>query len=299
MQGVGVELFEQLMEKYSRLKEWFSPYSFAVVAFSGGTDSTLVLKAASDALTCQAVLAAIADSPSLARSDLSSALRLAREMDVEALVCPSNELEIKEYAENTGRRCYFCKTEFYAVLRRRLLGEQQKNFSRAVQTISANAVWVDGTNADDLSDDRPGLQAAAEAGIRHPLVECGITKQELREISRGLGLPNWDKPASACLASRLAKGVRVTRENLHLVEKAEETLRQSGFGKLRVRMHELAEGAQVRRLARIEVQAEDFPQILDHEKRCRAVSVLKQLGFGYITFDLEGYRSGGGVQEDK
>ncbi len=257
-----------MTEKLDRLRAWFEELGSAAVAYSGGTDSAFVLKVAHDALGERAV-GVTAASASLARAELEDARSLAARIGARHVILQSGELDDPRYRENTTARCYFCKSECYALLSR---------YARD----HGYAVVVDGTNADDLSDFRPGREAAKEKGVRSPLVELALTKREIRELSRTLGLPTWDKPAAACLSSRVPHGTAVTPEVLSMIERAEVAVRRHGIRQLRVRHHDA--------IARIEVDPSDFDRLL----ACRSeiIAELRAIGYRFVTLDLEGFRSG-------
>ena len=242
----------------------------ALVAYSGGIDSTLVAAVAARALGDRA-LAVTAASPSLPPGELAQARRIAETIGVRHRTVRTRETENPAYLENDVDRCYHCKTELYDVLQR---VAEERDY----------AVVVSGANVDDLSDYRPGLRAAAEHGIRHPLVEAGFAKQDVREAARSLQIPTWDKPASACLSSRIAFGVRITVGELTRVGRAELLLKELGFSGCRVRVHG--------DLARVEVDAEDVPRLAEPDVRARVTKELHALGYRYVTLDLEGFRSG-------
>jgi len=243
-----------------------------VVAFSGGVDSTFLLAVCLQALGADRVLAATADSPALPRSELAEAIALARELGAPHLVVPTEELQDARFASNPPDRCYYCKQELFLQLRKLA---DQKGYKHLVY----------GATTDDLGDNRPGMHAAKEAGAVAPLLQAGFTKQEVRSLSQEFGLRTWDKPAMACLSSRFPYGSEITKDNLLRVEQSEELLRRElGFRQVRVRHH----GS----IARIEVQTSDFPRLLEEGMRRQIVSRLKELGYGYVTFDLEGFRSG-------
>jgi uncharacterized protein len=242
------------------------------VAFSGGVDSAVVACAAQLACGEQAV-AITARSPSLAAGELAAASQLAEQIGIRHLVLQTDELAHAGYVANAGNRCYFCKSELYTQIaeRRAELGYY---------------VLCNGANADDLGDHRPGMQAAAEQQVRSPLIELGLNKAAVRELARSWGLPVWDKPASPCLASRIAYGVSVTPERLQRIDAAESWLRQRlGIRELRVRLEE-------HELARIELPGESISRAAAPEFAQEIVATLKQLGFRYVTLDLEGFRSG-------
>ncbi|HNE33534.1 MAG TPA: ATP-dependent sacrificial sulfur transferase LarE, partial [Nitrospira sp.] len=242
-----------------------------IVAFSGGIDSTLVLKLAHDELGMQAT-GVTAVSPTLPASELALTQQLATEIGARHRVVETDQLEIPQFVRNDATRCYHCKTDLYS-----LLGK--------LRSEDATACIVDGTNVDDLGDDRPGLKAAREHGVRSPLLEAGFTKADIREAARELHLSNWDKPAAACLSSRVPRGITITRSTLSRVEQAEAALIQGGFRHCRVRDYG--------DLARIELAVEELPKLLEAGCREQLVESLKQIGYRFVTLDLEGYRQGG------
>jgi uncharacterized protein len=242
-----------------------------VVALSGGVDSSVVAKAAHLALGDVAT-AATADSPSVARAELADACRVAEQIGIRHRVVATNEFADPDYLRNDGARCYFCKSELYSRIEL-LLPEL------------GDPVVCSGANLDDMGDYRPGLKAAAEHRVRHPLQEAGCTKADVRTLARHWQLDVWDKPAAPCLSSRLAPGVAVTTERTARVEAAERLLRDLGFRECRVRLHE-------GELARIEVPAAELERLTDPSLRESLVAQLSELGFRYVTLDLEGFRSG-------
>lgn len=242
----------------------------AVVAFSGGTDSALVAAVAARALGERA-LAVTAVSASLPPGELARARALAQEVGIRHRTVRTNEVQDERYLANGTDRCYHCKSELYDVLGR-------------VADEEGLATVVSGANVDDLGDFRPGLRAAAERSVRHPLVEAGFTKADVREAARLLGLSTWDKPASACLSSRIAFGVRITVEDLSRVGRAEQALRDLGFRQVRVRVHG--------DVARVEVEPAEIARLAEPGIRERALEALHALGWRYVTLDLEGFRSG-------
>ncbi len=246
-----------------------------VVAYSGGIDSTLLACIAGQELGDNAV-AITAVSPSLPHSDLETTRAIAAQFSFAHVLLDSHEMDDPDYRANTPLRCYFCKNEVYGALTR---------YARD----NAFAHVIDGTNLDDLGDVRPGRKAAAEAGVRSPLIEASFTKQDVRDLARKLGLSNWDKPASACLASRIPHGTPVTVQVLTQVEQAEIILRDLGMRQVRVRHH----GA----VARLEVAPADFEHVL--AQRLIVVERLEALGYTFVALDLVGYRMGSLNQLDR
>lgn len=257
-----------LVSKQKRLRQMLEDMESVVVAYSGGVDSALLLKLAHDCLNDR-VVALTAVSASLAAHELEEAQSIAQQIGARHVLVESHETEDPNYLANAPNRCYFCKSDVFG----RLIEYAQREGYRYV---------VDGTNADDVGDHRPGRQAARERGVRSPLQEAGLTKAEIRNLARALGLPNWDKPAAACLSSRIPYGTPITLENLSQVERAELALRQMGFRQLRVRHHE--------QIARIEVEPDEFDAVLAH--RDQILEELEALGYTYVTLDLAGFRSG-------
>ncbi len=257
-----------ISEKLTRLQNILLSMERVAVAYSGGTDSSLLLKVACDVLG-EGAIGITAVSASLAADELVEAEAIARQIGARHVLVDSHETDDPRYLENTPQRCYFCKAEVYDELVRHA---QQLGYP----------VVVDGTNADDIHDHRPGRQAAREWGIRSPLMEAGMTKDEIRQLARQLELPNWDKPAAACLSSRIPYGTMIDLEMLTQVEQAEQSLHRLGFRQLRVRHHD--------RVARIEVELQDFPLILN--RREEILQAIQAAGYQYVTLDLAGFRSG-------
>jgi len=241
-----------------------------LVAYSGGVDSAYLAWAAHRALGDN-MLAVIADSPSLARTQLSDAVAFASEQQIPLEVISTSELDRPEYARNDGQRCFQCKDELFAVMEK----------LRAERGFDAIAY---GVNLDDQGDFRPGQQAARQHHVAAPLLQAGLTKQEIRELARQSGLRIWDKPASACLSSRIEYGRPVTREALSVVERGEDAIRALGFRQFRVRHH----GETVR----IEIDREEMERALNPAMAAQFTAIFKTLGFKFVTLDLEGFRSG-------
>ncbi len=260
-----------LSGRRDRLIDTLRGYGRVAVAFSGGVDSTVVAQAARIALG-DAAIAVTAVSDSLAEGEREEAEALARRIGIRHRVIRTEEFADPNYRRNQPDRCYFCKSELYGRLSG-LLGEL------GVDVIAS------GANADDAGDHRPGMRAADENGVRHPLQECGLGKAEVRALARAWDLPTWDKPATPCLSSRIAYGEEVTPERVRLIDQAEHWLRERGFRLLRVRYHKGD-------LARVEVPVEELPRLTAPELRDAMVRTFRALGFKYVTLDLEGFRSG-------
>jgi uncharacterized protein len=266
-----VPLSPALAARRDRLLAVLAGLPGAAVAFSGGIDSTVVAKAAFLALGERAV-AVTADSPSVPRAELADARRLAALIGIRHVVVETAEFDNPDYLKNDGGRCYHCKSELYTTI------------DRLLPDLGVPVV-CSGANLDDQGDYRPGLTAAAEHRVRHPLQEAGFTKADVRAVARAWGLPSWDKPASPCLSSRLAPGLAVTPERTRRVEEAEAFLRSLGLQECRVRYHDGD-------LARVEVPAAEVARFAADPVRTELARRLKDLGFKYVTLDLDGFRSG-------
>jgi uncharacterized protein len=258
-------------KKRERLIATLRSYGSCLVAFSAGVDSTVVAKAAKLALGDRAV-AVTGTSASLAAGELDQAIELAALIGIRHEIIGTDELADADYIRNAPDRCYHCKTELY---------DELVPMARRMGL----AVVANGANADDLGDYRPGMSAAKEHDVRSPLVECGITKAEVRELAAFLALPVWDKPASPCLSSRVAYGEEVTPQRLAMIDRAEQYLRGMGLRTVRVRFHRGD-------LARLEVPQEAIARLAEAEVRAGVIDELTRLGFKYVTLDLAGFRSG-------
>ena len=261
----------ELAARRDRLVETLRGYRRVAVAYSGGVDSTVVAQAAQVALG-DAAVAVTAVSDSLAEGELEEAESLAKQIGIRHQVIRTEEFADPNYLRNNTDRCYFCKSELYGRLSG-LLG------------VLGVDVIASGANTDDAGDHRPGMRAAGENGVRHPLQECGLSKDDVRALAKAWDLPTWDKPATPCLSSRIAYGEPVTPERTRMVDLAEQWLRKRGLRTLRVRYHKGD-------MARVEVPVDDLPGPAGAEVRGELVKAFRALGFKYVTLDLEGFRSG-------
>jgi len=256
-------------DKYERLIDLLRTLNKVVVAYSGGVDSTFLLKASLDALGPERTLAVTADSETYPERERDEAVALAAELGAPHEVIHTSELDIPGYAENTSNRCYFCKNSLFDHL---IPIAKAKGYDHVVF----------GAIADDLGEHRPGLKAAHERGVRAPLLEAGMTKAEIRHLSRKFGLRTWDKPSFACLSSRIPYGETITKEKLSMIDRAEHFLIQLGFRQVRVRQHG--------NMARIEVPFEQLSAVVAVAETVTAK--LNEIGYTYVSLDLRGYRSG-------
>ncbi|MEF9475802.1 MAG: ATP-dependent sacrificial sulfur transferase LarE [Candidatus Mariimomonas ferrooxydans] len=259
-----------LNNKFTKLKKNLKHMERVIIAYSGGVDSTLLLKASSLS-GLREILAVTASSESLPEEELSFARKITADLRIKHRIIKTEELKNKNYADNPPDRCYYCKKELFGKLKRMAIKD---NFP----------FILDGTNADDAGDWRPGRRAAIETGVHSPLLDAGLGKREIRDISRALGLSSWNKPAAPCLSSRIPYGQKISAQALKRINSAENFIKRFGVKELRVRDHS--------ETARIEIMPEEFPLLMNKAVRTEIVTFLKTLGYKYITLDLQGFRSG-------
>ena len=259
------------MKKTSKLKNILKSLQKVLLAYSGGVDSTLLLKVALDTLGKENVLAIIAKSETYPKSEEKEAVDTAKRLDTNFIVIKTCEFSDKNFIKNSRNRCYYCKKELFIKLKK--IAEKEK-----IPHV------IDGSNKDDLQDYRPGAVAKKELGVRSPLQEAGLTKEEIRQLSKSLGLATWNKPAYACLASRVPYGTKITKEILTRIDEGEKFLREMGLRQVRARDHG--------NIVRIEVGKEDMSQMLDEDLRDDIARKFELMGYTYVAVDLQGYRAG-------
>lgn len=261
--------------QYDLLKEYLSELGSVAVAFSGGVDSAFLLKVAADTLGTDKVIAVTATSSLFSEREQREAEEFCIQYNIKQIKVSHNAFEIKDFEKNPPNRCYLCK--------RRL-------FEQIISTAEDNNIKhvVDGSNMDDNGDYRPGMAAIRELNIKSPLQYAGLYKEDIRELSRTLGLSTWNKPSFACLASRFAYGEIISEEKLAMVDKAEQLLFDMGFRQFRVRIH----GQETGFTARIEIMPEEFPHLMEEDNRKKVNKYFREIGFSYVALDLEGYRMG-------
>ena len=261
----------RVQEKLAQLKDYLKELGSVAVAFSRGVDSTFLLKVAYDTLGEENVIAVTARSCSFPKRELEEAKTFCEKEGIRHFICDSEELEIDGFSDNPPNRCYLCKKELFEKIIN-IAKEENMNYI------------AEGSNMDDNGDYRPGLIAVSELNVKSPLRKVELYKEEIRELSKEMGLPTWEKQSFACLSSRFAYGEKITEEKLMMVDRAEQLLLDKGFHQIRVRIHD--------KMARIEIMPEEFEKLIEKEMREEIVAKLKSYGFTYISMDLSGYRTG-------
>ena len=270
MEYLVKEITDEQLKKYAELKQLLKRYGGVAVAYSSGVDSTFLLYAAKEALSDK-VIAVTAQSGSFPKRELNEAKEFCEANKIRQIIFESDELNIEGFSSNPKNRCYICKREIFRNI---------KNIAEKEKVL----VVVEGSNLDDNGDYRPGMQAIEELGIQSPLRSVGFTKNDIRALSRYLGLPTWKKQSFACLATRFVYGETITKDKLEMVDKAEQLLLDLGFSQVRVRIHGL--------MARIEIMQDEFEKLIDKDVRNKITESFKTIGFTYVTMDLTGYRTG-------
>lgn len=270
MKDIKEELNSELREKLTKLENYIRDLGSLAVGFSGGVDSSLLLIVAHNVLGDKAIAITGADA-SIPERELNEAKKFCEERGIKQIICTVDPLKIEGFRKNSPDRCYFCKYGIFTEIKK-LAEENGIKYA------------AEGSNMDDLGDYRPGLRAVEELSVKSPLREAGLTKSEIREISKAMGLPTWSKPAYACLASRFVYGEEITEEKLHMIDMAEQFLIEHGFYEERVRMHG--------NIARIEVPAKDIPRLASDEIREEVYKKFKEIGFLFVTLDMRGYKLG-------
>ncbi|HBZ02428.1 MAG TPA: ATP-dependent sacrificial sulfur transferase LarE [Lachnospiraceae bacterium] len=270
MKDIKEELNSELREKLTKLEDYIRDLGSLAVGFSGGVDSSLLLIVAHNVLGDKAIAITGADA-SIPERELNEAKKFCEERGIKQIICTVDPLKIEGFRKNSPDRCYFCKYGIFTEIKK-LAEENGIKYA------------AEGSNMDDLGDYRPGLRAVEELSVKSPLREAGLTKSEIREISKAMGLPTWSKPAYACLASRFVYGEEITEEKLHMIDMAEQFLIEHGFYEERVRMHG--------NIARIEVPAKDIPRLASDEIREEVYKRFKEIGFLFVTLDMRGYKLG-------